>query len=130
MKEETNGAKSLKQDQIIVALLENPTNERAAAALGIGTVTLWRYMKRPGFSDAFRKASGEAFSQSVARLQHASNAAVGTLLRVMTDKDAGASSRVRAAEIVLNTSFRGIEIEDIEACVAQLEESMENRSSR
>ena len=120
MKEETNGAKSLKQDQIIVALLENPTNERAAAALGIGTVTLWRYMRRPGFSDAFRKARRDAFSQSVARLQHASNAAVGTLLRVMTDKDAAASSRVRAAEIVLNTSFRGIEIEDIEARVAQL----------
>ena len=108
MKEETNGAKSLKQDQIIVALLENPTNERAASALGIGTVTLWRYMKCPGFSDAFRRARREAFSQSVARLQHASNAAVGTLLRVMTDKDAAASSRVRAAEIVLNTSFRAL----------------------
>ena len=130
-KEETSGAKGLKQDQLILALLENPTNERAAAALGIASVTLWRYMKRPGFADAFRKARREAFSQSIARLQHASNAAVGTLLRVMTDKDAAASSRVRAAEIVLNNSFRGIEIEDFEARVAKLEESLErHRGSR
>ena len=123
MTEGTNGAKSLKQDQIILALLENPTHERAASALGIASVTLWRYTKRPGFADAFRTARREAFSQSIARLQHASNAAVGTLLRVMTDKDVTASSRVRAAEIVLSTSFRGIEIEDIEARVAKLEES-------
>ena len=112
-----------RQDQYILALLENPTHQKAAAALGISEVTLWRSMKEPEFVDAYRKARREAFSQSVARLQHASNAAVGTLLRVMTDKDATASSRVRAAEIVLSTSFRGIEIEDIEARVARLEES-------
>ena len=55
-----------------------------AAALGISTVTLWRATKKPEFAEAYRKARRDAFSQSVARLQHASNAAVGTLLRVMT----------------------------------------------
>ena len=67
-------------------------------------------LKQPEFAEAFRKARREAFSQSVARLQHASNAVVGTLLRVMTDKEASASSRVRAAEVVLTTAFKGIEL--------------------
>jgi hypothetical protein len=64
---------------MIVALLEHSTHEKAAAALGISTVTLWRSMQKPEFAEAYRKARREAFSQSVARLQYASNAAVGTL---------------------------------------------------
>ena len=123
MKESANNSKIKRQEQYIVALLENPTLQKAAAAVGVSDVTLWRCLKQPEVAEAYRNARREAFSQSVARLQHASNAAVGTLLRVMTDKEASASSRVRAAEVVLTTAFRGIEIEDIEARVAKLEQS-------
>ena len=110
-----------RQDQLIVALLENPTLEKAAMAAGISAVTLWRRMREPEFVETYRKARREAFSQSIARLQHASNAAVGTLLRVMTDREATPSSRVRAAEVVLQNALRGMEMEDIEARVAALE---------
>ena len=110
-----------RQEQMIVALLEHPTLEKAAAAVGCSDVTLWRQMKKPEFREAYRKARREAFSQSIARLQHASNAAVGTLLRVMTDREAPAASRVRAADVVLQTALRGMESEDIEARVAELE---------
>ena len=115
----------IRQERMIVALLEHPTNEKAATALGISTVTLWRAMQKPEFAEAFRKARREAFSQSVARLQHASNAAVGTLLRVMTDREAPAASRVRAADVVLQTALRGIEMEDLEARLDRLERSAE-----
>jgi hypothetical protein len=60
-------------------------------------------------------------SRAVARLQQASNAAVATLLRVMTDREAPAASRVRAADVVLQSALRGMEIEDIEARVSALE---------
>jgi hypothetical protein len=63
-----------RQDQFIVALLEHPTLDKAAAVLGVSDVTLWRCLKKPEFAEAFRKARREAFSQSIARLQHASNA--------------------------------------------------------
>jgi len=109
------------QDQMIVALLEHPTQEKAAAALSISTVTLWRSMQKPEFDKAYRKARRQAFSQSVARLQHASNAAVGTLLRVMTDREAPAASRVRAADVVLQRAFGGMEMEDIQARLSELE---------
>src|SRR5271154_2646292 len=100
---------------MIVALLEHATQEKAAAALGISTVTLWRAMQKPVFAEAYRQGRRKAFSQSVARLQQASNAAVGTLLRVMTDQAAPAASRVRAADVVLQTALRGMQIEEIEA---------------
>jgi hypothetical protein len=46
------------------------------------------------------EARRAAFGQSVARLQHASRAAVSTLLKVMVDPNAPASSRVRAADSI------------------------------
>jgi len=123
--------RSKRQDQFIVALLEHPTLDKAAAALGVSDVTLWRTLKKPEFAEAFRKARREAFSQSIARLQHASNAAVGTLLRVMTDREASAASRVRAADVVLQTALRGMEIEDIDARLRLLEEAAEeNKGGR
>jgi hypothetical protein len=114
-----------RQDRMIVAILEHSTQEKAAAALGISTVTLWRSMQKPEFVEAYRKARRKAFSQSVARLQQASNAAVGTLLRVMTDQEAPAASRVRAADVVLQTALRGMQIEEIEARVAEFDGRLE-----
>ena len=115
-----------RQDQLVVALLENPTLEKAAAALGISGVTLWRWMQRPEFQAAYREARRRAFSQALGRLQHASSAAVATLLKIMVDPNAPASSRVRAASSVLDHTAKAIEIEDIEARVTQLEQAAES----
>jgi predicted DNA-binding protein (UPF0251 family) len=116
---------SARQARMIVALLEHLTQEKAAAVLGISTVTLWRQMQDPDFAAAYRKARRQAVSLSVARLQQATSAAVATLLRVMSDRDAPAASRVRAADVVLQGAFRGMEIEDIEARVSELERASE-----
>ena len=53
--------------------------------------------------------------------KQASSAAVGTLLRVMTDQAAPAASRVRAADSVLDHAARAIELEDIEVRLSGLE---------
>jgi hypothetical protein len=39
----------------------------------------------------------------------------------MTDREAPAASRVRAADVVLQSALRGMEIEDIEARVSALD---------
>lgn len=127
--QDTQSAGHRKQAQFIVALLENPTLEKAAAAAGVSKTTLWRAAQKPEFAEAYRAARREAFSQSVARLQHASSAAVGTLLRIMTDRDASSASRVHAADVVLQTALRGMEMEELEARVAQLEVAAENARS-
>jgi hypothetical protein len=119
---------SRRQDRMILALLEHPTHDKAATALGVSPVTLWRWLQKPEFQEAYRRARREAFSQSVARLQHASNAAVGTLLRVMTDREAPAASRVRAADVVLQASLRGMEMEDLEARLDRLERIAEENA--
>ena len=80
-----------------------------------------RWQKEPEFQQAYRAARRAAHGQSIARLQQATSAAVSTLLKVMVDAGTPASTKVRAADSVLNHSAKSIEIEDIEVRVAELE---------
>jgi hypothetical protein len=110
-------------DRIILALLEHSSLEKAAAALGMSQVTVWRWMQKPEFQEAYRTARREAFSRSLARLQQSSAAAASTLVRIMLDQSAPAASRVRAADCVLGHAARRFELEELEARIQRLEES-------
>lgn len=104
-------------------MLEQPTVQKAAAAVGISDVTLWRWMQEADFQQRLRAARRQAYAQSLARLQQASPAAVGTLLRVMADPTAPAASRVRAADCVLNHTSQAIELDDIAGRLSELEQA-------
>jgi hypothetical protein len=114
-----------KQEEAIAALLTQRNTEEAARAIGVAHKTLLRWLQIPEFNAAYRKARRDAFSQSIARLQQGSSAAVTVLLRVMADPSTPASTRVRAADSVLDHSAKAIELEDIEARVAELERAAE-----
>ena len=110
-----------KKEEAIAALLTQRNIEDAARAAGVNVKTLLRWLKLPEFASAYRQARRDTFSQSIARLQQASTAAATTLLKVMLDQSAPAACRVRAADTVLSHAMRALEIEDIEARVAELE---------
>ena len=114
-----------KKEEAIAALLTQRNFEEAARAIGVSISTLVRWMKEPEFDRDYRKARRDAFGQSVARLQQGSSAAVSTLLKIMIDPNSPASTRVRAADSVLAHSAKAIELEDIEARVAELERAAE-----
>jgi hypothetical protein len=84
-----------------------------------------RWLQIPEFQDAYRQVRRDAFGQSIARLQHASSAAASVLLKVMLDPNAPASSRIRAADSVLDHAAKAIEIEDIEVRLSELERATE-----
>jgi transposase-like protein len=113
---------SRKKEAAIAALLTQRNMEEAARTAGIGMQTLYRWMKEPEFQAVYREARRAAVSQSNARLQQASSAAVSTLLKIMVDASAPASTRVRAADRVLDHAKHAIESEDIEVRVAALEQ--------
>jgi hypothetical protein len=110
------------------ALLSQRNIEEAARAINVASNTLLHWMKLPEFQTAYREARRAAFGQSIARLQQASSAAVSTLLKVMVDPNTPASTRVRAADSVLDHAAKAIEIEDIEVRVAALEEAATTNS--
>jgi hypothetical protein len=118
-----------KQQEAIIALLTNRTLEDAARAANTTPRTLYRWQQEPEFDRAYRKARRDAFGQGTARLQQASGAAVSTVLKIMLDQNAPASTRLRAADMALAHGAKAIEIEDIEARVSDLERAAERAES-
>jgi transposase-like protein len=114
-----------KKEEAIAALLTQPSVEAAARAIGIAPRTLFSWLRISEFQTAYRKARRDVQSQATARLQHASGAAAGTMLKLMVDINVPAAVRLRAAEAVYDRGIKGIEIEDIEVRVDALEQAAE-----
>jgi transposase-like protein len=108
-----------KQEAAIVALLTQRNVAEAARVTGIGTQTLYRWLKDPGFKTAYREARLAAFAQADPRLQQALGTAVTTLLNIAADPRTKAGTRVRAANLVLHHA-RDASEDDIEAGLAEL----------
>jgi len=126
-----HGAKlGRKQEEAIAALLSQRSIEEAARTCGLGARTLIRWLKLPEFQAAYRDARRAAVSQSVARLQQATGAAVSTLLKVMVDPSTPPATKVRAADSVLDHSAKAIEIEDLDARLTDLERAAETVKDR
>jgi hypothetical protein len=125
-----HGAKfTRKMDAAVAALLTQKNQEEAARVADISVATLLRWQKLPEFQAAYRQARRAAFGQAVARLQQGTSAAATTLLKTLIDANTPASVRVRAAEAIFNHAAKAIEIEDIEARVAELERVAERAES-
>jgi|ERR1017187_10704301 hypothetical protein len=114
-----------KMEEAVAALLTQKNQEEAARAVGISVATLLRWEKLPEFQKVYREARRAAHAQAIARLQQAAGAAVSTLLKVMIDPNSPASSKVRAADSVLDHSAKAIELEDIQARLTDLERNAE-----
>ena len=114
-----------KKEEAIAALLTQQTIEHAARSIGIGVSTLLRWQKDPEFDAGYRAAQRAAYRQTTARLQQASPAAATVLTKLMVDSNTPASVRARTADSVLSHAAKAIEIQDLEARVAELERATE-----
>jgi hypothetical protein len=118
-----------KKEAAIAALLTQRNTEEAARVANVGLRTLYRWQKDPEFDAAYRAARRAAFGQTTARLQQGSSAAATILMKLMLDANTPASTRVRAAEIIVIHASKAIEIEDVEARVAELEKATERQNA-
>jgi hypothetical protein len=122
------GTKKKQQwEQLIVAMLQQPTCQKAAAAIGISDVTAWRIRQTPEFRGEYLEARREVFSQSLGRLQQGSCAAVSTLLKIMGDPNNSASSRVQAACRILDYAKDAFVLEDLELRLQRLEQTKKKK---
>ncbi len=118
-----------KQEAAILALLSSRNIDDAARTAGVNPRTLYRWMKESEFDAAYRAAKRDVYLQSVARLHQMTSAAVSTLGKVMVDPKTPPSTRVRAADSILNHTAKAIELEDLEARVTELEKTTETGNS-
>ena len=125
-----HGAKfGRKKELAIAALLTHRSVEDAARAVDLNHNTLLNWFKIPTFVKEYRAARREVVHQSVARLQQATGAAGTVMLKLMTDPNIPAAVRLRAAECVFDRAFKGVELEDLEERVAELERAADATKS-
>jgi hypothetical protein len=82
-------------------------------------------IRNPQFKAEYLRARREGASQAIARLQQGMGAAAITMLKRMTDPNVPAAVRLRSSECVFSCGIKGIEVEDIEVRLANLEEATE-----
>src|SRR5258706_9546410 len=119
-----------KKEAAIAALLSQRTIDDAARAVNIGANTLLRWLKDPTFAAEYRSARRAAYGQAIARLQHGAAAAAAILLKLMYDSATPASTRMRAAESVLDRAHKAIELEDLDARLTELERAARDAVNR
>jgi hypothetical protein len=115
------------QEKAIAALLTAPSVPAAAKKIKIGERTLWRWMKdEEDFKRAYTAARRELVRHAIVKVQAGMGKAVETLLSIMEDSEAPASSRVSAAKTMLEIGVKATEVDDLEKRIAEIEEMLAN----
>ena len=121
-----HGAKfGRRKEEAIAALLSHRNIDDAAQAIPVAPRTLLRWLQIPEFKAAYLEARREAVGQARARLQQSTGAATATILKLMVDPTVPSSVRLRAAECVIDQAAKGIELDDIEERLRELERAAE-----
>lgn len=104
-----------KSDAAIIALLEESTIRSAAIRSGIGEATLRRWLREDtGFKTRYLAARSEVFSQALNQLRQGAIQAVETLRSIIASGEIPPRVRVSAAQVLLNSLLKGMQIEEIE----------------
>jgi hypothetical protein len=119
-----------KQEKAIAALLAHPTIKEAAAAVGIGESSILRWMGQDYFHSAYLEARRSAVQQAIARAQVITSDAMKVLHEVMQDTSQIGSTRVSAAKAAMDYAIRGIELEDHEQRLQEIERLLQDRNRR
>ena len=128
-------ALSPNQQKALAALLSTPTVEAAAKECGMGVRTIRRYLATPQFAATYRAQRALVVAETVAGLEKAGTDAVAAMTGALKDEDVNV--RLRAARFVIDSLFRGAdmerrnrEVDEIEAEIQELRELIEAADER
>jgi len=119
---------SARKSRAIAALLEERTIQKAAVSIGIGETTLYRWFSDESFQAVYREAKKRIVAHAISHLQNATGEAVQTLIEIIKDKEKPASTRVTASKAILEFAIKGLEIEDLQVRVDEIEKLIKDRN--
>lgn len=102
-----------KMQKALLALLSEPTKEKAATAAGITSKTLRKFLDNPEFQAEYRAAFSSMVSDAVRQAQKTLSPALTTLEEIMKDDAQNGQIRVSAARSLLEFSLKATEQLDI-----------------
>ena len=110
-----------KKQKALVALLTQPTKEKAASAAGITSKTLRGYLDDPEFQAEYKIAFAGLVEDATRKVQQTLDPAVAVLREIMEDSDENGQVRVSAARSVLEYGLKMTEQTDIITRLQELE---------
>jgi hypothetical protein len=119
-----------RQEQAILALINDATVTKASASTGIPERTIYNWLSEPKFNRALRDTRRQSFTQSVALANYYASMAVQTLAKVMVDPQAAHHARVTAATNLLRFSREAIELDDLAGRIESLEQAQQQASAQ
>lgn len=119
-------AKTNNHEKALSALLNSASITDAATKSGLSERTLYRYLEDEDFRKEYRTARRNLVENSIGQIQAATGEAVETLRRNLSCENP--SVEVRAAQIILDSAYKGVEIVDILERVEILENELEKKN--
>ena len=118
------------QVKAIKALLEYPTIEKAAAAIGVNPRTIGRWLNDRSFRAELARAEGEALDRVTRKLLYLGDHAVNALESVLQEPNQrGASNKRLAAQTILTQLLKLRELRNIEERIADLEAAVYGKAN-
>ncbi len=102
-----------RQVKALQALLTYPTKNEAAAAAGISTETMRKYLSDPEFQAEYKAAFTELVTDATRQAQQSLSPALSALRSIVEDEEETAGSRISAARSILEYGLRLTEFSDI-----------------
>ena len=97
-------AKTIPDEQIIAALLQHGTIEKAAAAVGISTRTIYDRMREQEFKGLYSHAKADVLRAAVNNMNAQLSVAINEIADIMQDKSVNPAIRLQAAQTILNNA--------------------------
>jgi len=119
-----------RKELAIAALLAAPTLAEAAQVCGVSERTLRRWSQDEMFAQRYRRERTRMLESAVNLLRTKSMVAVETLAEVADNKQSPAGARVSAARSLVELAIKGVEMQDLEARLAELEEFARDRDEK
>lgn len=110
------------QEAALAALLTSATIEAAAKKANVSDRTLHRWLNEAAFRRAYLAARRQSLEQATGALQRAVTDAAAALVRNLTCGTPGVE--VRAAQIILEQTAKGVEMLEFEERLAAVEQGL------
>lgn len=95
----------ISDEEILAALLSSGTVREAASAAGLPIRTLYDRMNAPDFQIMYREARADVLREATNNLNKRMQAAVDTIVEIMTDAENNPAIRLQAAQTILKNAI-------------------------
>lgn len=116
---------SIKQSKFMLAILSEPTIQKACDKVGITTQTAYRWLKNEDFKQEFQVLKRDYMKTVTTTIQKNTQIAVSTIIDIMKDEKLPPTVRLQGARTILEYGYKGLEIEDILTRLDKIERMQE-----